>query len=155
MHRERTQQNIYTACEKEGTFIPLAKIDVEQIRSIVKVALIDLTAANEWAKKANKESGQWNAIYKLYYDVLHGLCEAFIHFDKIKVKTHECLFAYLCEKHSELELDWNFLEKVRTKRNGIQYYGNPANYGDWKEIEVQINLCINTIKKALEKKLEK
>lgn len=155
MRKERTQLSIYTLCAEGGSFMPLAKIDQKQIQSMVKIALTDFISAQEWIKKAPKESGQWNALYKLHYDVLHQLTEAFIHFDKIKVKSHECLFAYLCEKHSELELDWGFFEKIRTKRNGTLYYGDIITYSDWKEIELQINLYIRTLKRAIEEKLKK
>ncbi|MDI6737265.1 MAG: hypothetical protein QME12_01990 [Nanoarchaeota archaeon] len=31
---------------------------------------------------------------------------------------------------NELLLDWNFLEKIRTKRNGSIYYGSPISYED-------------------------
>ena len=153
MHRERTKEKIYSACEKEGSFVPLLEINKEQLQAIFKLSLVDLATAEDWAKKAAKESGQWNAIYKLYYDVLHGLCETLIHFDKIKARSHECLFAYLCEKHPELELDWNFFDRIRTKRNGIHYYGEPAKYTDWKEIELQVKLYISVLRKTIEKKL--
>lgn len=154
MHKERTLDNVYSACEKEGSFIPLAKIDKEQIKSMVGIALVDYDSAKGWAKETPKESGRWNAIYKIHYDVLHTLAEAFVLFDVIKTKTHEALFAYLCKKHEELVLDWGFLEMIRTKRNGSIYYGSPISYGDWKEAELKMNVYINAIKKAVEEKLK-
>ena len=154
MYKEKTQKEIYEKCEEEGSFIPLAEIDIEKIKSMHKIALIDFETSKEWIKNAKKESNQWNAIFKINYDVLHMLLEALVIFDKFKIKTHECLFAYLCEKHSELEFDWNFFEKIRTKRNGINYYGTSVSYKDFKEIELQIKLYIKTLKKAIEKKLK-
>ena len=44
--------------------------------------------------------------------------------------------------------------EVRTKRNGINYYGEHVTYNDWKSIEVQIKLYISTLKKEVEKKLQ-
>lgn len=154
MHKERTLDNVYVACEKEGSFTPLAKIDIGQLKSMVGIALVDFESARGWAKETPKESGRWNAIYKIHYDVLHALAEAFIMFDAVKAKTHEALFAYLCKKHNGLLLDWGFLEKIRTKRNGSIYYGSPIGYKDWKEIELQMNVYINAMKKAVEKKLK-
>jgi len=153
IRKERTLQNIYLACQEEGSFLQLERADADQIRDLLNVALMDFAAAQEWSVKTPKESGQWNALYKIFYDVLHGLSEAFIAFDALKIKTHECLFAYLCEKHPELELNWDFFEKVRTKRNGTQYYGRPLIFQDWKEVEVQMLLYIKTLKKAIEEKL--
>lgn len=155
IRKERTLQNIYFACQEEGSFLQMEKVDIDQISDLLNVALLDFAAAQEWSITTSRESGRWNAIYKIFYDVLHALSEAFVAFDALKIKTHECLFAYLCLKHPELELDWNFFEKVRTKRNGTQYYGRPLFFQDWKEVEVQMLLYIKTLKKAMEEKLKK
>ncbi len=153
MLKDRTLDGVFTGCSVEGSFSPLAKADADQARSMFDVALVDFETVREWSKKAAKESGQWNAIYKLAYDVLHTLSEALLVFDKIKARTHECVFAYLCKKHPELDLDWNFFEKVRTTRNRSIYYGQPISYDSWKELETQMILYINTLKKAIEQKI--
>jgi len=153
MRKDRSIKGIFQACTAEGSFTPLAKIDTDQIRAMFDVAIVDFETVKEWSQKAAKESGQWNAIYKLAYDVLHTLSEAFLVFDKIKARTHECVFVHLCQQHAELEFDWNFFEKVRTVRNRSIYYGNPASYHQWNEIELQINLYITALKKAIETKL--
>ncbi|HIH58446.1 MAG TPA: hypothetical protein HA294_00395 [Nanoarchaeota archaeon] len=154
MYKERTKEKIYNICIAEGSFIPLASIDTEQIKSIVHIALMDLFAVQQWLKIAKKDGLEWNAIYKLHYDILHELIEAFLRFDKMKVRTHECLFVFLCEKHPELELDWDFFEKIRTKRNGSIYYGKALSYQDWEEIKLQMNLYISTIQKVLKERLK-
>jgi len=97
---------------------------------------------------------RFNSAYKLFYDVLHIVVEAYLCFDKVKSLNHQCLFAYLCEKHPELELSWDFFEKIRTKRNGINYYGQPVNSKDWKEIELQMGMYIKLIRKAIKEKIE-
>ncbi len=150
MHKERTLYNIYSACEIEGSFTPLIELDVELIKSIINIARADLETADKWAKAASKESSEWNAIFKLYYDALHGFGEALAYSNQ--VKAHECLFAYLCSKYSELELNWGFLEEIRTKRNGIHYYGRPVNYLDWKKLELQLKLHLSALKSAVEEK---
>jgi hypothetical protein len=155
MHNERTQQIIFQKCTNEGSFIALSQIDIDQIKAQYTVALDDLGTVKEWSAKAVKTSGQWNAILKLGYDVLHTLSEALVYFDQIKAARHECLFAYICEKHPELDFSWDFLDKIRTMRNRSIYYGKAASYEDWKSIEFQLNLYINTLKKAVEEKLKK
>ena len=82
------------------------------------------------------------------------LNEALVLFDMKKVANHQCLFAYLCTYHPELEFDWNFFERIRTKRNGIEYYGAPATQQEFKEIELQTKLYIKTVEKKLCDKLE-
>ena len=151
---ERTQAGVFQHCSAEGLFNVLSQIDIELIKTLYDVALIDRETLKEWSSKAPKTSGQWNAIVKLGYDVLHTLAEAFVYFDRIKAERNECLFTYLCEKHQELDFDWNFLDRIRTIRNRSIYYGRPATYEDWKSVELQLNLYINTLKKAVEQKLE-
>ncbi len=154
MLKDRSLAGIFKGCTTEGAFSPLAKIDTDQVRAMLDVALVDFETVKDWSKKAPKESGQWNAVYKLAYDVLHTLSEALLVFDRVKARTHECVFAYLCEKHPELEFGWDFFEKVRTVRNRSIYYGEPASYQHWKGIEIQIILYIKTLKIAIEQKLK-
>lgn len=141
-------------CEKEGKFIPIDDFDIEQIKSMLEIAKSDFDSAEALKNSLSKESKQWSSVYKLFYDAIHEFVEAFIRFDKIKSDNHQCLFAYLCEKHAELDLDWDFFEKIRTKRNGINYYGTPVTQEDVKEIEVQLGLYVKTLRKAVEKKIK-
>lgn len=154
MREEKTQKTVYSACETEGSFIRLAQVNNAQIKSMLKIASLDLSSAKEWAKNAKKESGQWNAIFRLHYDFLHELTEAFIQLDGMKARTHECVFAFLCEKYPEFDFSWQFFENVRTKRNRSLYYGEQVTYERWKEVEFQMNLYINTLIKAIDKKLK-
>ncbi len=135
MPKYLTQKEAFQKCNKEGKFIPLEGIDIAKIKSTLKIAESDILSAN-----ILKNSSQWNSIYKLYYDALHELTESFLRLERIKIDNHQCLFAYLCEKHEELEFNWEFFEKIRTKRNGINYYGTPIAFNDWKEVELQFEL---------------
>ncbi|MDP2907543.1 MAG: hypothetical protein Q8O03_06385 [Nanoarchaeota archaeon] len=150
-----TSKEAFEKCKKEGKVIPTAEIDLERIRSTLIIAESDIESGKTLKKELEKDSNQWSSVYKLYYDALHELAEAFLRFDKIKTDNHQCLFAYLYEKHPELEFSWDFLEKVRTKRNGINYYGIPVRYEDFKKIELQISLYINKLKEEIKKKLER
>lgn len=154
MPKYLSQKEAFKKCEIEGKFIPQESIDISKIKAMLEIAESDFKSAKELKKILSKESKQWSSIYKLYYDSLHELAEAFLYFDKIKSDNHQCLFAYLCEKHPELELNWDFFEKIRTKRNGISYYGTRITYQEVKEIEIQIDLYFYLIKKRIEKKLK-
>lgn len=74
-------------------------------------------------------------------------------FERIKTDNHQCLFAYLCEKHNALEFNWEFFEKIKTKRNGINYYGSPVTFSDFKEIELQFKLYSKKLIDEIKKKL--
>ena len=148
-----TQKEAFFKCKKEGRFIVTEEIDLEKIRSTLAIAEGDIESANTLKKNLQNESSQWNSIYKLYYDALHELTESFLRFENIKIDNHQCLFSYLCEKHPELEFNWDFFEKIRTKRNGINYYGSPVNGNDWKEVELQTILYIRKLREEIEKKV--
>lgn len=148
MPKSKTKEEAYDECAADGKFTPQLEIDIDKIESIINIADEDLITAKD---AINKQ--RWNSGYKSYYDVMHELVEAFLFFDKIKSSNHQCLFSSLCVKHPELELDWNFFERVRTKRNGINYYGSPVIEKDWKEVELQFNLYINLLKKEVKSKI--
>lgn len=154
MPKYLTQNEAFIKCRKEGSFIVMEEINIEKIKSTLNIADADIEAANSIKKNLPKQSNQWNSIYKLYYDALHELVESFLRFEKTKIENHQCLFAYLCEKHPELEFSWDFFEKVRTKRNGINYYGIPVNFEDWKVVELQFSLYIKRLKEKINKKLK-
>ena len=136
MPKYLTQKEAFDKCKKEGKFIFRESVDRERIKSTVIIA--DAKSADTIKKNITKDSIQWSSVYKLYYDALHELTESFLAFEKTKIDNHQCLFAYLCEKHPELELNWEFFEKVRTKRNGINYYGTPVSHEDWMEVALQL-----------------
>ena len=153
MPKYLTQKEAFAKCRKEGKIIVIEEIDKEKIKSTLTISDADVESANSIKKSIPKQSNQWNSVYKLYYDALHELTESFLRFENIKIDNHQCLFAYLCEKHPELEFNWDFFEKVRTKRNGINYYGTPVNFDDWKEVELQFSLYIGKLKEGIKKKL--
>ena len=93
-------------------------------------------------------------MFRDYYESLRGLIEAYLLFEGIVADNHQCKNAYLCLKHPELEFSWDFFERVRTKRNGINYYGSPVNFDDWKEVELQFSLYIKRLKEEINKKLK-
>ena len=154
MPKYLTQKEAFMKCRKEGKFIVIEETDIEIIKSTLNIAEADVESANFIKKNLPEQSNQWNSVYKLYYDALHELVESFLIFEKIKIDNHQCLFAYLCEKCPKLEFDWDFFEKVRTKRNGINYYGTPVSFDDWKEVELQFILYIKKLKEEINKKVQ-
>src|SRR3989344_1541581 len=147
------QNEAFSKCKREGKFIYMEDFSKEKIKSTLIIAESDIESADLLLKNISKQSNQWNSIYKLYYDALHELVESFLQFDKVKIDNHQCMFVYLCEKHKGLEFNWDFFEKVRTKRNGINYYGTPVVFADWKEVELQFRLYLKKLKEEIKKRL--
>lgn len=154
MPKYRSQEETFLKCKKEGRFIVLEDVDKDKIVATLTIAEADRDSANTIKKNLPKKSNQWNSVYKLYYDALHELTESLLAFERMKIDNHQCLFAYLCEKHQELEFSWDFFERIRTKRNGINYYGVPISFEDWKDIELQLNLYIDRLEEEIRKRLE-
>lgn len=148
MPKNLTIEQTYDKCITEGNILPQDNIDINKVKSI-------LIIIEEYIKSSEelKTKDSYNVQYDLNYNILHMLVEAILLFDKIKSANHQCLFAILCIKHPELELDWNFFEKVRTKRNGIHYYGTAVNRQDWKDIEIQTKIYTKTLHQALKEKI--
>jgi len=147
MPKQLNLEESYNQCVSNGMISPQEEIDVHKIKSMIEIVNNDLSSIK-------RLKNEWNTIYKLNYDVLRVLVEAFLRFDNVKSHNHQCLFTYLCVKHPELELNWDFFEKVRTKRNGINYYGTLIIEKDWKEVALQFSLYIKLLKEEVEKKLE-
>lgn len=144
------KEEAYNWCIREGNIIFQEESNEERARA-------NLQIADEYLKNAKNCAAQksWNTAYTLFYDSLHLLVEALLILERVKSRNHQCLFTYLCVKHPELELNWDFFEKVRTKRNGINYYGTPVTERDWKEAALEFQLNIDLFKRKIKEQLEK
>ena len=128
-------------------------VDIELIKSLKIVAEKGLEFINRNLKEIPKDSTYWTFVFRDYYESLRGLMEAYLLFDGIEADNHQCKNAYICFKHPELELDWEFLETIRLKRNAINYRGQLLKYDDWKSFKLKFELHINALRKEIEKKL--
>ncbi len=149
--REKTLEETYDKCIAEGSIIPLLKIDHEKIRFLLKKSLEDLESIKE-ASKSKKLS--YDFLLKAHYETMHFLASCVLLLDKVKSLNHECLFAYLCTKHPELDSDWGFFQKIRTKRNGITYYFESITKEEWTQLELQFTVYIKTLENHIKSKLE-
>lgn len=128
--------------------------DVELIKSLKLVAVKGLEFINKRSKDIPKDSTDWTFVFRDHYESLRGLIEAYLLYDGIETDNHQCKNAYLCFKHPELELDWEFLETIRLKRNAINYRGQLLKYEDWKTWKLRFELHIHALKKEIEEKVE-
>ena len=144
----------YDKCMATGSIKEKNTADIELIKSLKNVAERGLSFIKRESKNLKKDSDDWTFVFRDYYESLRGLIESFLLFYKIAAENHQCKNAYICFKHPELELDWNFLETIRLKRNGINYRGQLLNYEDWNKFKLQFDLHINKLKTEIEKRLE-
>ncbi len=142
----------YRLCMSTGS-IKEKYLDIELIKSLKIVAEKSLEFIKSTSKNISKESTDWTFVFRDYYESLRMLIEAYLLFEGISADNHQCKNAYLCFKHPELELNWDFLETIRLKRNLINYRGQLLKYEDWKILKINFELHINSLKKEIENKL--
>lgn len=148
MHHFKTLEEAYDHCLVEGYILPLEDFSPERMSNSLRIIEEDLlTAQDAVAKK------RWTSAYKLYYVVLQQLVESLLLLDKVKTKNDFSLFAYLCCKHPELELDWEFFERVRARMDRIRDEAILLSERDWKEVELQFKLYISSLKKEVERRI--
>lgn len=143
----------YNKCLASGKFKEKNEVDTELIRSLKNVAEQGLKFIKDKEKGIKKESTDWTFVFRDYYEALRNLIEALLLFDKMEADNHQCKNAYLCSKHPELDVEWQFLETIRLKRNAINYRGQLLKYEDWKKLKIQFDLHINLLKKKIDEKL--
>jgi hypothetical protein len=144
---------VYEKCNGTGHVKVKNEVDIELINSLAKVAKNGLDFIRYKAEGIKRDSPHWTFVFRDYYEALRTLIEAYLLFDRIEIDNHQCKNAYICFKHPELELDWEFLETIRLKRNAINYRGQMLKYDDWKSFELKFDLHINAMNAEIEKKL--
>ena len=153
MPKLKTIEETYDFCLAQGNLQNLEEINVEKISSLLKNANTNLSSAQILTKSLNKDSLEWLNVFTLSYEAFRIYAEALLLFKKMSSSNHLCVFSALCLKYPELELDWYFLERIRTKRHGLNYYGESISYQDWKSVELQLKLYLSLLKKEIEQRL--
>lgn len=154
MSNYKTLEETYDSCVSDGYVENITGIDINRLKGLYENAKTNINSANIIIKSIYKDSKEWLNVYTLHYEALRMLTESFLLFDKISSTNHKCLFATLCVRYPELELDWNFFEKIITKMDNINHEDEQITHKDWKEIELQMKIYISTITKEIEKKLK-
>ena len=144
----------YRLCTSTGK-LNEKTIDFELIASLKAVAEKSLEFVRKISTTIPKESTDWTFVFRDYYESLRNLIEAIMLFDGIAAENHQCKNAYVCFKHPELVLNWNFLETVRLRRNAINYRGQLLIFKEWDQYRLQFDLHINLLKLELDKRLDK
>lgn len=151
MRRCKTLEEMYKLCVNEGEVRIVSEVNIQKVKDTLGNAETNINAAQILMKAIGKQNKEWMNVY--IYESLRGLIEAYILFDGIEADSHQCKNAYICFKHPELELDWDFLETIRLKRNAINYRGQLLKYDDWKPFKMKFELHINLLKEKIEEKL--
>ena len=153
-HEIDSLNKTYDVCLANGMFKEKNTLDLELIKSLKEVSEKGLEFIKKKSDDIKKNSTDWTFVFRDYYESLRGLIEAMLLFDKIEADSHQCKNAYICTKHPEIELDWEFLETIRLKRNAINYRGWLLRYDDWSKLRIQFELHITALKRELDSRLK-
>lgn len=143
----------YDTCLAAGYIREKNEVDIRLIMSLKTVADAGLEFIKDKAKSIRRDSTDWTFVFRDYYESLRGLIEAFLLFDRVEAERHQCKNAVLCVRHPELELNWDFLETIRLKRNAINYRGQFLTYDGWKQFEPEFEFHIKRLRQEIERKL--
>ena len=107
---------IQAQSEKAKTLLENAELDIDSLK--------DATALFE--KKNN-----FGLLWSNHYEIIRQLVAGILLFEKTISNNHKCLYAYICTKHKEWEIDWETIETMRLLRNSVHYEGRPVTAEIW------------------------
>jgi hypothetical protein len=64
------------------------------------------------------------------------------------------MYAHICTKHKDWDIDWETIETMRLLRNAIHYEGRPITEEKWKEYKLKFEVYYQTFSKLLKEKLK-
>ena len=124
MPKYKQLEEAYSSCLANGEIKIIAEVNTQKIKDLVKNAETNISAANIIKKALKKDSREWMNVYINCYEAIRIFAEALLITEKLKVSNHQCLFSCICVKFPNLELDWGFFEKIRTKGMELIIMGN-------------------------------
>lgn len=145
--------NVYNQCVAEGKLQEAEEIDIEKAKSLLDNAELDLKSSKDITPLLEKNKN-FGMIWSTRYEIIRQLVQGILLFEKIKSGNHQCLYAHICVKHKEWDIDWETIETMRLLRNGVHYEGRPVSEETWKSYKLKFDVYIKTFIKILRKKVK-
>jgi hypothetical protein len=143
---------VYDTCIAEGYLQEPEEIDIEKAKSLLDMAELDLKSIKDITPILEKNKN-FGMIWTSRYETIRQLVQAILLLEKISSENHQCLYAYVCVKHSDWEIDWETIETMRLLRNRIHYEGIQISAETWKEYKIKFEVYIQTFKRILKEEL--
>ena len=138
---QKSPDQVYDELITEGAYEE-ANLDLEELAKMFDLASVEY----EFGKRLRSiHNPNWRVIFNIHYDVIRELCDILIKFKKQKISNHQGLFAFITLNYPELELNWAFLEEIRTLRNRNKYMGIDITQEHWKKSELETDLNISAL----------
>lgn len=153
MRKVKNLNEVYNQCVTEGSLQEPEEIDLEKAKSLLDNAEQDLDTLKETIPIMEKKKN-FNLIWSSKYEIIRQLVQGILLLEKVNSDNHQCLYAYICVKHSDWDIDWETIETMRLLRNGVHYEGRPVNADTWKDYKLKFDIYTRTFIKILKKRLK-
>jgi hypothetical protein len=143
----------YAKCVDTGSLRNSNEVDIEKARTLLENAELDIDSLND-AVTLFENKNNFGFLWANHYEIVRQLVAGILLFEKIISDNHKCLYAHICTKHKEWDIDWQTIETMRLLRNGVHYEGRPVSAEIWKEYKLKFTVYIRTFIKILAEKLK-
>ncbi len=143
----------YNSCIELGSIKKANEIDSEKAKTLLENAELDMDSLKGTVALFEKKKN-FGFLWSNHYMIIRQLVAGILLFEKIISDNHKCLYAYICTKHKDWDIDWKTIETMRLLRNGVHYEGRPVSAEVWKEYKLKFQVYIQTFIKILKQKLK-
>ena len=143
----------YNKCVDDGTIKKANEVDSEKAKTLLENAELDIDSLKD-ATALFEKKNNFGLLWSNHYEIIRQLVAGILLFEKIISDNHKCLYAYICTKHKEWDVDWETIETMRLLRNGVHYEGRPVSAEIWKEYKLKFQVYIQTFINILKQKLK-
>lgn len=143
----------YDKCIDTGSLKKSNEVEIEKAITLLKNAELDIDSLKDAVTLFEKKNN-FGFLWANHYEIIRQLVAGILLFEKIISDNHKCLYAYICTKHKEWQIDWKTIETMRLLRNGVHYEGRPVSAEIWKEYKLKFTVYIHTFIKILRQKIK-
>ena len=153
MIKLKNLDEVYNQCVAEGNLQEPEEIDIGRAKSLLDNAELDLRSIRDITAILEKNNN-FGKIWSDRYEIIRQLAQGILLLEKVNSNNHQCLYAHICVKHPDWEIDWESIETMRLLRNSVHYEGRPVNAEIWKQYKLKFEIYTNLFKKILREKIK-
>jgi len=143
----------YGKCVDTGALKKANEVDIEKAKTLLENAELDIDSLKD-AQSLFEKKNNFGFLWANHYEIVRQLVAGILLFEKIISDNHKCLYAYICTKHKEWDIDWETIETMRLLRNGVHYEGRPISEEIWKSYKYKFEVYTKTFIKILRDKIK-
>ena len=153
MNKIKNLDEVYSQCVAEGNLQEPEEIDIEKAKSLLDNAEQDLSTLKDTIPIIEKKKN-FGMIWSSRYEIIRQLVQGILLLEKVSSGNHQCLYACICVKHKEWDIEWETIETMRLLRNGIHYEGRPISEETWKSYRLRFDVYTKTFTRILKDKIK-